>query len=131
MALDTRTGQLCKTYSWEDTQDAPGGLPLCSQLATVSGGNVVGAQKAYLGYTYTFDGTKWIRGLEAKSYSEADGGSLVPLSDDQYDPLDLFTRDEKAKMRLTKAEIRQVADQFGVSFENALEDAKVQGYQVP
>ena len=56
---------------------------------------------------------------------------LEPWSDDQYDPLSLFTKEEKGKRLLTEAQIRQVANQFSVSYEEAWEDAKAQGYQVP
>ena len=152
MALDTKTGQLCKTYPWDDNQGAPRGLPLCSQLAgtaaskspfddaldkafgpapvSPTGLSLIGAQKAYRGFTYTFDGTKWNKGSEAQQYNPATG-KLEPLSDDQYDPLNLFTRDQKAKKVLTEAQIRRVANEFGVSYTEASEDAKAQGYQVP
>jgi len=53
-----------------------------------------------------------------------------PWSEDQYDPLNLFSKEVKAKRTLTAQEIRKVADQFGVSYEDAMEEAKQQGYQV-
>lgn len=144
VALDTKTGQLCKTYSWDDNQGAPKGLPLCSQLA-MSTVSLAGASKVYRGFMYTFDGRKWNKGSEAKRFKETGTTpkpprtaeeylkqrTLEPRSDDQYDPLNLFTKDEKAKRLLTEAQIRRVADEFGVSYAEALEDAKAQGYQVP
>ena len=56
---------------------------------------------------------------------------MDPWSDDQYDPLNLLSKEEKAKRVLTGEEIRRVADQFGVSYEEAAEEAKQQGYLVP
>jgi len=56
---------------------------------------------------------------------------MDPLSDDQYDPLKLFSKEEKAKIKLTEVQIRKVADQFGVSYQEASEEAKTHGYQVP
>jgi NACalpha-BTF3-like transcription factor len=56
---------------------------------------------------------------------------MDPLSDDQYDPLKLYPKEEKAKRTLTEEQIRKVAEQFSVSYEEASEDAKQQGYQVP
>jgi len=58
-------------------------------------------------------------------------GKLEPSSDDQYDPLNLLSKDEKAKRILTEGQIQQVATQFGVSYDEAWQDAKDQGYQVP
>ncbi len=54
-----------------------------------------------------------------------------PWSDDQYDPLNLLSKEERAKRILTVEQIQKVADQFGVLYEEALEEAKQQGYQVP
>jgi hypothetical protein len=89
-----------------------------------------GATKEYRGFTYRFDGSKWNKGSEALSYNPK-GESPEPWSDDQYDPLGLFSKEEKAKILLTEAQIRKVANQFGVSYQDAWEDAKAQGYQVP
>jgi len=50
---------------------------------------------------------------------------------DQYDPLNLFSKEEKAKRTLKEEQIRGVADQFGVTYAEAWEDAKAQGYIVP
>ena len=52
-------------------------------------------------------------------------------SEAKYDPLNLFSKEEKAKRTLTEEEIRSVADQFGVTYAEASEDAKAQGYKVP
>jgi hypothetical protein len=50
---------------------------------------------------------------------------------DQYDPLGLFSKEEKAQHQLTKPEIQAVSDKFDVTYQEALQDAKNQGYQVP
>jgi hypothetical protein len=128
VALDTTTGQLCKTYSWDDNARFPKGLPLCSELI-VGKNSFTGATKAYAGFTYSFNGTKWVKGAKALKYDEKI--QPHPWSDDQYDPLNLFSKEEKAKRTLTVDQIQKVADQFGVSYAEALEDAKQQGYQVP
>jgi len=128
VALDTMTGQLCKTYSWEDNPHSPKGLPLCSEL-TVAKNSFTGATKAYAGFTYSFNGSKWVKGAKAFKYDEKI--QAHPWSDDQYDPLNLFSKEEKAKRVLTVEQIQRVADQFGVTYEEALEEAKQQGYQVP
>lgn len=130
VALDTMTGRLCKTYAWEDNSQVPRGLPLCSQLTATAETSLTGATKAYRGFTYRFNGTKWVKGAAAKKYNENTQG-MEPWSDDQYDPLNLFSKEEKAKRTLTEAQVRVVADQFGVSYEEAREEAKQQGYQVP
>ena len=131
VALDTMTGQLCKTYAWEDNTRLPKGLPLCSELTVLSPTSLLtGAAKAYRGFTYTFNGTKWVKGAKAQKYNPKTQG-MEPWSDDQYDPLNLFSKEEKAKKVLTREEIHKVADQFGVSYEEAREEAKQQGYQVP
>jgi hypothetical protein len=135
VALDTTTGRLCKTYPWHDSQNSPSGLALCSALGTTSDSTVtmntpwIGATKAYRGYTYTFDGRHWEKGHKALRFDA--NGKTEPWTDDQYDPLGLFTKEEKAKRQLTEDQIRQVAEQFGVSYDEAVEDAKAQGYQVP
>ncbi len=130
VALDTMTGRLCKTYAWEDNARLPKGLPLCSELtALVQTSFLTGAAKAYRGFTYTFNGTKWVKGAKALRYNEKT--QAEPWSDDQYDPLNLFSKEEKAKRTLTVEQIQKVADQFGVSYEEAMEEAKQQGYQVP
>jgi hypothetical protein len=90
----------------------------------------VGASKAYRGSSYKFNGTKWVKGANALKYNEKTK-DMDPLSEDQYDPLNLLSKEEKAKRLLTMEEIRIVANQFGVSIEEAWEDAKAQGYQVP
>jgi hypothetical protein len=128
VALDTMSGQLCKTYAWEDNVRSPKGLPLCSELIATKN-SFTGATKAYAGFTYSFNGTKWVKGAKALKYDEKI--QPHPWSDDQYDPLNLFSKEEKAKRTLTVDQIQKVADQFGVSYEEALEDAKQQGYQVP
>jgi hypothetical protein len=130
VALDTITGLLCKTYAWQDTARLPRGLPLCSELTTPSIASLVGAAKAYKGFTYTFNGEKWVKGNKAQKYNPQTQG-MEPWSEDQYDPLNLFSKEEKAKRLLTVGQIRKVANQFGVSIEEAWEDAKAQGYQVP
>jgi hypothetical protein len=130
VALDTRTGQLCKTYSWADAQNAPRGLPLCAQLANPAIASLIGGTKAYRGYTYTFDGKRWNKGREAFNVPDLNANPQ-PLSEDQYDPLGLFSKGEKAKRLLTKEEIQRVAEEFSVSYEQAWEEAKAQGYQVP
>jgi len=89
----------------------------------------IGATKAYRGYTYTFDGRHWKKGQKALKFDA--NGNTEPWGDDQYDPLGLFTKEEKNKRQLTEDQIRQVAEQFGVSYAEAVEDAKAQGYQVP
>lgn len=155
VALDTTTGKLCKTYPWRDDQKLPQGLPLCSEL-TAKGESApgiisfrewqqkrqanhpsdetnrpfIGATKAYRGFTYWFDGTKWVKGNKAEKYNDKTQ-QMEPWSDDQYDPLGLFTRDEKSKRVLAEAQIRSVANQFSVSYEDALQEAKQQGYKVP
>jgi hypothetical protein len=130
VALDTTSGRLCKTYPWEDSSQVPKGLPLCSDLSASQQTSCTGADKAYRGFTYRFNGTKWVKGAAAKKYNEK-GRELEPWSDDQYDPLNLFSKEEKAKRTLKEEQIRSVADQFGVSYEEAREEAKQQGYQVP
>src|SRR5271169_3418039 len=100
VALDTKTGQLCKTYPWKDIPQLPQGLPVCANASNPTqdstGATVfIGSQKVYLGHTYTYDGKSWRRGAEALHYDSA--GALVgPDSQDQYDPLGLFTKEEKA-----------------------------------
>lgn len=130
VALDTISGRLCKTYPWADSGQVPKGLPLCSELSATSQTSCTGATKAYRGFTYMFNGTKWVKGSQAQKYNDKTQG-MDPWSDDQYDPLNLFSKEEKAKRLLTVTQIREVASQFGVSFEEAWEDAKAQGYQVP
>ena len=130
VALDTRSGQLCKTYPWPDTKTLPGGLPLCSDATCPTVASLTGATTAYLGFTYTFNGSKWVKGSKAQSYNPKTQ-DLDPWSADQYDPLGLFSKEEKAKHQLTKPEIQAVADKFRVTYQEALQDAKNQGYQVP
>jgi len=129
VALDTTTGKLCKTYAWEDNPRLPKGLPLCSELTGLVH-PLTGATKAYRGFTYTFNGTRWVKGSTASRYNDKTG-NMEPWSDDQYDPLNLFSKEEKAKTTLTVEQIRKVAEQFGVTFEEARDEAKQQGYQVP
>jgi hypothetical protein len=50
---------------------------------------------------------------------------------DPYDPLDLFSKEEKGKKTLTVEEIQRVAKQSGLSFQEAATEAKEHGYQVP
>jgi LAS superfamily LD-carboxypeptidase LdcB len=90
---------------------------------------LAGATKAYIGFTYIFNGMTWVKGNKAQRYNEKTQ-EMEPWSDDQYDPLKLLSKEEKAKRTLTGEQIRKVADQFGVSFEEAAEEAKQQGYQV-
>jgi hypothetical protein len=135
VALDTTTGRLCKTYAWHDSQNAPSGLALCTELGATSDSTVtrnvtwIGATKAYRGYTYTFDGKHWKKGQRALKFDA--NGSTEPWTDDQYDPMGVLTKEEKVKRLLTEVHVRHVAEQFGVTYEEALEDAKAQGYQVP
>lgn len=130
VALDTTTGQLCKTYAWQDNARLPKGLSMCSELGASSQASLTGASKSYRGFTYSFNGTKWVKGNKALMYNTQTQG-MDPLSDDQYDPLKLFSKEEKAKRTLTEEQIRKVAEQFSVSYQEAWEDAKQQGYQVP
>lgn len=88
-----------------------------------------GATKAYKGFTYSFNGTKWVKGNRARRYNAK--GDFEPWSDDQYDPLQLYSKEEKAKRALTQDQIQRVADQFSVTYEEARDEAKQQGYQVP
>jgi hypothetical protein len=130
VALDTITGRLCKTYQWKDTSQVPRGLPLCSELSGPPQTSFDGATKAYRGSTYRFNGTKWVKGAGAMRYNPKTT-NMDPMSDDQYDPLGLFSKEEKAKRTLTEEQIRSVADRFGVTYAEAWEDAKAQGYRVP
>ena len=130
VALDARSGHLCKTYPWPDTKTLPGGLPLCSDATGPTVASLTGSTTAYLGFTYTFNGSKWVKGSKAQSYNRKTQ-DLDPWSADQYDPLGLFSKEEKAKHPLTKPEIQAVADKFDVTYQEALQDAKNQGYQVP
>jgi len=130
VALDTTTGQLCKTYPWQDNDHTPKGLPLCSGLNEMHEASLSGATKAYKGFMYRFDGTKWVKGGSAKKYNEKTQG-MDTWSDDQYDPIGLFTKEEKAKTVLKREQILNVAKTFGVTYEEASEEAKQQGYQVP
>jgi hypothetical protein len=125
VAMDTRTGQLCKTYPWPDTQSLPRGLSLCSQAAGTPVESVTGATTAYLGYTYTFDGTKWVRGSKALKYNPKTQ-DMDPWSADQYDPLGLFSAEKKHGTLLSASQIQAVATKFGVSYQEALQDAKSQ-----
>jgi len=70
-----------------------------------------------------------VKGQRALSFDSS--GNSRRLSGDQYDPLGLFTREQKAKRVLEEEQIRRVASQFGVSYEEALEEAKSQGYIPP
>ncbi len=130
VALDTQTGQLCKTYPWPDAKTLPRGLPLCSDATCPTVASLTGATTEYLGFTYTFNGLKWVKGSKAQSYNPKTQ-DMDPWSADQYDPLGLFSKEEKANHRLTKPEIQAVADKFDVTYQEALQDAKNQGYQVP
>ena len=129
VALDTTSGTLCKTYPWRDSGQLPKGLPLCSDLAAPQTACVGGA-KSYRGSSYIFNGKKWVKGANALKYDEKTS-SMEPLSEDQYDPLNLFSKEEKAKTTLKEEQIRRVADQFGVTYDEAWEDARAQGYKVP
>jgi hypothetical protein len=102
VALDTRSGRLCKTYSWPDAKTLPGGLPLCSEAASTTVASLTGATTAYLGFTYTFNGSKWIKGSKAQSYNPKTQ-NMDPWSADQYDPLGLFSKEEKAIRLLTES----------------------------
>lgn len=130
VALDTTSGRLCKTYPWEDNSQVPRGLPLCSDLSASPQTSCTGATKSYRGFSYTFNGTKWVKGAQAwKENAKTQG--MDPLSEDQYDPLNLLSKEEKAKRLLTMEQIGKVANQFGVSIEEARKDAEAQGYQIP
>ena len=130
VALDTITGRLCKTYAWEDNVRLPKGLPLCSEWNAVSPNALTFPITAYRGFTYAFNGTRWVKGPKAQKYNPKTH-SMEPWSDDQYDPLGLFPSELKAKRTLTEEEIRKVAEQFQVSYEEATEEAKQRGYHVP
>src|SRR6516164_6149292 len=52
VALDTYTGRLCKTYAWEDKAGLSKGLQLCSEWPGQPS-SLIGAAKAYLGFSYT------------------------------------------------------------------------------
>jgi hypothetical protein len=129
VALDTITGQLCKTYAWQDNDHAPKGLTLCSELSGTSHNSFAGATKSYSGFVYSFDGTKWVKGGQSLRYNPKTQGE-EPKSDDQYDPLNLLTNEEKAKRVLKRDQILNVAKTFGVTYEEASEEARRQGYQV-
>jgi hypothetical protein len=126
VALDTATGRLCKTYAWQDNASLPKGLPLCSESLVPT--SLTGASKAYGGFTYTFNGAKWVKGQKALRFNEK--SQEEPWSEDQYDPLNLFSKEEKAKRTLTAEDIQRVASQFGVSYGEAAAEAKQHGYQV-
>lgn len=128
IALDTVTGKLCKTYSWPDSVQLPK-LPLCSDLSSPETA-FVGAGKAYRGSSYSFNGKMWVKGAAALRYNEKTG-NMDPNNEDQYDPLSLLSKDDKSKMKLRAEQIRAIANQFGVTYEEAWNDAKAQGYQVP
>ncbi len=130
VALDTKTGQLCKTFDWKDNPEIPSGLPLCSAALERSALAFIGATRVFRGYTYVFDGTSWDRKSEARVYN-ASTGKLEPDNADPYDPLSLFTKEQKAKRLLTQGQIIRVAEDFGVSYEEASKEAEDQGYRVP
>jgi hypothetical protein len=56
---------------------------------------------------------------------------MEPLNDDQHDPLGLNSNEKNANRTLTKAQIQSVANQSGVSYEEAKEKARQQGYKAP
>ncbi len=115
---------------WPDVATKAAQQQPSAGATNTAGTSLAGATKAYRGFTYSFDGQAWKKGQAAKKYNPQTKG-LEPWSDDQYDPLGLFTKEEKSRRLLTEAQIRQVANQFSVSYEEAWEDAKAQGYQVP
>lgn len=108
----------------------PGGDSPTSQRCEAVLESFKGSQTAYLGFTYVFNGEQWVKGADAKRYNE-DTEGLEPLSDDQYDPLGELSKEKKAQILLSAAQIKTVADKFGVSYEAALQDARTQGYEVP
>ena len=128
--MDTTTGRLCKTYPWLDAQPLPRGLSLCSAETNPTVESLTGATTAYLGFTYTFNGSKWIRGSKAQSYNPKTQG-MDPWSANQYDPLGLFSKEERARTLLSESQIQDVAMKFGASYQEAWQDAKDQGYKVP
>jgi hypothetical protein len=130
VALDTKSGRLCKTFPWADSSQAPKGLPLCSDLSALPPSSFEGATEDYRGFQYHFNGTEWVKGAKALKYNEKTT-NMDPLSEDQYDPLGLFSKEEKAKRTLTEEQIRSVANRFGVTYAEAWEDAKAQGYRLP
>jgi hypothetical protein len=77
-------------------------LPLCSEAASTTVASLTGATTAYLGFTYTFNGSKWIKGSKAQSYNPKTQ-NMDPWSADQYDPLGLFSKEEKAIRLLTES----------------------------
>jgi hypothetical protein len=103
VALDTETGQLCRTYEWKET--AGTNLPLCAKLASYG----------------LFE-------LHVEKYIEATK-DFEPAFD-PFDPLGLFTRADKAKLTLNEKQIRQAASQYGLSYEEAKKGARESGYHV-
>jgi hypothetical protein len=74
VALDTASGRLCKTYPWLDSNQLPRGLPLCSELSVSPQASFAGSTKEYRGFTYRFNGTKWVKGAGALKYNEKTAG---------------------------------------------------------
>jgi hypothetical protein len=104
VALDTQTGQLCKTYEWKQS-GIGADLPLCSSLAQYG-----------------------LQELHVRKYNP-ETRTLEPAFD-PFDPLELYTRTDKAKMTLTEAQIRKAASKYGLSYEEAAKGARESGYQV-
>ena len=67
--------------------------------------------------------------VEGDEFFFHQGGSWLAAHDSKQGAA--ATKEEKAKHQLTKPEIQAVADKFGVTYQEALQDAKNQGYQVP
>ena len=130
VALDTVSGLLCKTYPWEDNDRVPKGLLLCSRLGREQASFCTGAFRAYSGFFYYFDGTRWNKAEPARVYNSKTH-KWEPRSDDQYDRVGLFIWSEKQRQLLRADQIQEVANTFGVSYDEAATEAKKQGYQVP
>ena len=143
VALDTRSGQLCKTYSWPDTKTLPSGLSLCSEAADVScsAGETLDERltDALAGRpSYSMTATNPKTGQQIGSndegqtwYDRKTGKLFLPESADPFDLIGLFSKEQKGKTLLSASEIQTVANKFGISYQKALQDAKNQGYQVP
>ncbi len=130
VALDTVSGMLCKTYAWEDNDQVPKGLRLCSELGREQASFCTGAFRAYNGFFFYFDGIRWSKADPARVYNSKTH-KWKPRSDDQYDPLGLFIWSEKEKQLLRADQIQEVATTFGVSYDEAAAEARKHGYQVP
>ena len=103
IALDTQTGQLCKTYEWKQSSGTD--LPFCSSLATYG-----------------------LYELHVRKYDEKTG-SFEPVFD-PFDPLGVFSRTDKAKLTLTEPQIRRASVKYGLSYDEAVKGARESGYRL-